>query len=93
MLQDLEKKAKEENYLGAIEADLKAMRTKIEEDKAQDIYKYKAQIKNLLEREIVSRYYYEKGKIELGLQNDEEIKEAIKVLNDEILYKKLLARE
>jgi carboxyl-terminal processing protease len=93
MLQDLEKKAKEENYLATIEADLNAMRQKIEQDKTQDIYKYKKQIKDLLAREIVSRYYFEKGKIELGLQNDEEIKEAIKVLNDATLYKKLLAKQ
>jgi carboxyl-terminal processing protease len=93
MLQDLEKKAAEENYLSTIEADLNAMRQKIEQDKTQDIYKYKKQIKDLLEREIVSRYYFEKGKIELGLQNDEEIKEAIKVLNDADLYKKLLAKQ
>lgn len=89
-LNDLETKAKDENYLTAIESDLKAMRTKIEQDKGQDIYKYKKQIIDLLEREIVSRYYFEKGQIELGLQNDEEIKEAIKVLNDPARYTKTL---
>lgn len=92
-LQDLEKKAKEENYFTAIEAELKAMHQKFEQDKTQDIYKYKTQIKDLLEREIVARYYFEKGKIELGLQNDAEIKEAVRVLNDAALYKKLLAKQ
>lgn len=89
-LKNLEKKAEEESYLATIEGDLKAMRQKIEADKAQSIYKHKTQIIDLLEREIISRYYYEKGEIELGLQNDEEIKEAIKLINNPALYAKTL---
>ncbi len=92
MLKDLEKKAKAEKYLDAIESDLAGMRKKIEQDKAQDIYKYKKQITKLLERQIITRYYFEKGRVELGLQNDEEVAEAIKVLNNPTRYNQLLKK-
>jgi len=44
----------------------------------------------MIEKEIASRYFYEKGKIEIGLRNDVEIKEAVRILNDEETYKKIL---
>jgi carboxyl-terminal processing protease len=92
-LNTLEKKAKEENYLDAIKADLATLHKKMEQDKAQDIYKYKKQIKTLLEREIVTRYYFEKGRVEFGLQNDPEVAEAIKVLQDPARYNAILNKK
>jgi len=44
----------------------------------------------LIEKEIASRYYYQQGKIKIGLRNDDEIKEAITLLRDEAKYKSLL---
>lgn len=91
-LNQLEKKAKEENYYDAVKDELEAVRKRIEDDKNRDILKYKEDITDLLEREIVSRYYLQKGRIEAGLQNDEEILEAIKVINDPARYKEILGR-
>jgi carboxyl-terminal processing protease len=45
----------------------------------------------LLREEIVSRYYYQNGRIEATLNGDPEIKRAIEVLNDENLYNSILA--
>ena len=90
-LNALERKAKEENYYNTIQADIVSMKKQIKTDKANDLTKYKKSIKDLLEREIVSRYYYEKGRIEVGLKNDDEVKEAINLINDPARYKKLLS--
>ena len=90
-LANLEKQAKGENYLGALQVEIEAMKKKIVQDKANDLYKYKREIKDLLEREIASRYYYEKGKIQVGLKNDDDVKEAIRILNNDAEYHKLLS--
>ncbi len=87
----LEKKAKKENYYDAIKDDITAMQEKIVQDKKNDLFKYKKEIKNLLEREIVSRYYYEKGRIQVGLKNDEEVKKAVDILNSDSKYHALLS--
>ena len=44
----------------------------------------------MIEKEIASRYFYEKGKIEIGLRNDIEIKQAVSLLNNDTEYKKAL---
>jgi len=89
-LEQLEAKAKDENYYDAVKTDLEAMKRKIVEDKKKDLYKYKDQITDLLKREIVGRYYYQKGGIEVGLSNDPDIEEALNLLNDANRYKSIL---
>ena len=48
------------------------------------------QIKELLKMEIVTRYYYQKGKIEAGLRNDPELANAIATLKDTEKYSAIL---
>ena len=92
-LNTLEEKAKSDHYFKAIAADLTAMRQKIEADKANDIYTHKNQIVKELEKEIIARYYFEKGQIELRLQNDAEVEKAIEVLGNMELYNTTLQKQ
>ncbi|MEM6965536.1 MAG: S41 family peptidase [Bacteroidota bacterium] len=90
-LNDLLKKAKDENILADIEPQIKLMQAQIKKEKDKDLETYKEAIINEIEKEIVSRYYYQKGKVQIGLKNDKEIKEAIDVLRDKTKYEKLLS--
>jgi len=92
ILRRLKKDAEKEEYLGKVNAELTQMENKIQQEKKNDLMKYKDEIINILEKQIASRYYYQKGKIEVSLKNDKEISEAVKVLNDSNLYKKLLTK-
>ncbi len=89
-LEQLEKKAKDEKYYDAVKTDLESMKRKIEADKKKDLYKYKDQIIDLLKREIVTRYYYQKGGIEVGLNGDPDVQEAIRILKDKNKYQSIL---
>jgi carboxyl-terminal processing protease len=89
-LRDLERKAAKENYLDEIKSEINTMKKKMVTDKSNDLYKYKKEIKDLLEREVASRYYYEQGKIQVSLKNDEEVARAIELLNNPSEYKSLL---
>jgi len=44
----------------------------------------------LLEREIVSRYYFERGAVETTFKSDKELKAAIGVLHNQPEYKRIL---
>ncbi|MGB1217954.1 MAG: S41 family peptidase, partial [Saprospiraceae bacterium] len=90
MLKDLEAKAKEDGYMSLVSSDINNIRNKILTGKKNDLKKYEKEITRSLEKEIVGRYHYRKGQIEIGLRNDAEIKEAIKLLNDKVSYEKLL---
>jgi hypothetical protein len=43
-----------------------------------------------LQTEITARYYYQKGKATNEMLDDDEVKEAIKVLEDTVGYNKIL---
>jgi carboxyl-terminal processing protease len=90
LLKKLKEEATKEKYSAAIDEDLKMIETKIKSDKKNDLLKHKDEIINEIERQIVSRYYFEKGQIKIGLRNDSEIQEAIKLLDDTGRYKALL---
>lgn len=93
LMKSLEEVAKdEESYVGA-EAEFKALMEKLQPSKKSDLEKYKSEIIPLLEDEIIGRYYYQKGRIEHGLSQDEFIDEAVEILNDLSRYKEVLNLE
>ncbi len=87
---DLEKIAKDEKYYDDIKTQIESLKAKLSHNKESDLQKSKAEIKELLEQEIVAHYYLDKGKIEATFDDDPEILEAIKVLNDKPKYDKIL---
>jgi carboxyl-terminal processing protease len=89
-LVDLGKKVKEEKHFEDVKAELDAIRKKVTVNKANDLQRFKPEIKELLEQEIVSRYYFEKGRTEAGFDDDPNIIAAVAVLNDPNRYAALL---
>ena len=92
LLKKLKTESKKEKY-ATIDAELAAIESKISVDKKNDLTKHKDEIINEIEKEIVARYFFEKGLIKIGLRNDLEIQEAIKLLDDAPRYKLLLAKK
>ena len=90
-LADLQKTAKDEGYWDAIQTDYTKMKGEMSHDKQQDLIKNKDEVKELLEEEISSRYYYQAGRIESALKDDPEVKKAADVLEDAQLYNNTLA--
>jgi len=93
LLKKLKEQAEEDAYLDQIQPQIKSMEDKIMAEKKNDLYNSKEEISNIIEKEIASRYFYQKGKIEVGLKNDKEIKEAVKVLNNPAEYEKILKKK
>ena len=63
----------------------------MEKDKQEDMKKYNDQVKELLKMEIVTRYYYQKGKVVAALKNDPGLADAIATLKDTEKYSGILA--
>ncbi len=72
--------------------EIKQLKKEIKQDKENDIYKFKDEIKSLLKSEIVARYYLQKGRVEASLKDDPELKQAIELLKDKEQYKKILGK-
>jgi len=90
-LEALRKQAEKENYYAAIKDELNHLETQMMADKKEDIKKYDDQIRELLKIEIVTRYYYQKGKIEASLANDKDIAIAIQTIRDTEKFNAILA--
>ena len=90
VLEELRGSAEREKYDDALKANLDEIEAALNEVKKSDIDKYKTEIKEMLLVEIVSRYYYQKGKLEAALQNDPVTASAIKILNDPAEYASIL---
>jgi carboxyl-terminal processing protease len=84
------KQAEKELYFEDVKNEFDAVKNKLTRDKSQDIYHNKKEIKELLENEIVSRYYYQKGRLEADFNNDPAIIKAIDVLQNKTEYNHIL---
>ena len=91
MLQKLVVKSTADGF--KIGNELQRLQGQIEVAKQDELEANKDEIIDLIEKEISGRYYYQRGKVEMGLRNDEEIREAIAVIYDPARYKKTLANQ
>ncbi|MBN2481851.1 MAG: peptidase S41, partial [Bacteroidales bacterium] len=89
-LQELIEIAKQEKYYDIAVSEFTALQEKLAHDKEKDLQNFKDEIKNLLEEEIVSRYYFQKGRIQKSVQEDDEIARAIELLKNPRAYTAIL---
>ena len=89
-LAELKKMAKEEGYLESIGTQIEALENKLLADKENDLVKNRTDIEDLLRLEIVSRYYYQVGRIEASLTNDDDLNEAFDILLNKERYESIL---
>lgn len=89
-LGELEASAKKEKYFDVIQEQFKALKTKLTHSKDSDLMMFKKDIKQMLEREIVSHYYLQKGEREFVFRTDAEVKAALDLFKDMPRYDKIL---
>lgn len=90
MAKELKETAEKENYFNAIEVEYKQLMQKLMHDKNADLEKSKEEISYLLADEIVSRYYFQRGRVENGLSSDPEVKKALEVLQNKTFYNDII---
>ncbi len=90
-MHDLLEDARKERFYPELEAELNSLKTKIEINKTNDLYRFKSEIKQILEEQIAFHYALVQGQAEVSIARDKEIQEAKKVLNDPDAYQALLS--
>ena len=89
-LDDLEKMAKFEGYYDDAKPEFEALRKKLQPNLAKDLDFNKKSIIRMLQQDIVTNYYYQRGAIENSLADDNQVQEAFKLLGDQERYKQIL---
>lgn len=83
--------AKKERSYGEIEIQLTALKNKIETNKLLDFIRFRKEISKLLKQQIAFDFGLNQGQAEVSLNNDKDVMEARKVLNDHTLHLKILS--
>lgn len=89
-LRELEEVLKKEAYAKELEEEINSLEKKLEDMKMQDLNRYQESISWLIKKELVKRYYYQKGLIEASLDHDEEVEKAILTLTNKKHYYQIL---
>lgn len=89
-LKQLIEEAEAEHYYTDLKPHIDQIRTRIAENKKNELMIYRDQIKKLLEEDIMSRYYLEEGTVQVGFKYDQELKKASDVLLNPASYARLL---
>ena len=89
-LEALKKAAEGDKYYERISEDYDQLVENIKGNKDKDLLLHKDEISQILENEIISRYYYQQGRIENSLKNDPRVKASISILKEQEKYKGIL---
>ena len=89
---ELKKTAEKEGYFDEVEELYNQLLPLLTPSKDRDLDKFKSEIIQLLEDEIVSRYYYQKGRTIYNLKGNDDIIKAKEILKDKAQYDKILGK-
>ena len=89
-LANLEKESKSDKYFNDIKPYYDSILVVLNRNKKRDLIAYKSDISEILEEEIISRYYFQKGRIKYKLTHDIGIERAKALFAKPELYKLVL---
>jgi len=89
-LKKLKEVSEKEDYYASISAELEGLEELLMHNKDDDLITHKETISEILTIEIVSRYYYQKGKVIASLKSDPEVEKAIELIEEKETYGSIL---
>lgn len=93
ILTQLKTEATKEKQFPEIQAEYDLLKAKMAASKRNDLQIHKEEIKQVLENEISSRYFYEKGRYETNFKYDKELAQAVKTMEDKTQLASILKGE
>ena len=90
MLKKMKVTAEEEGFYEDASAEYEALLQKVHPSKERDLNKFKIEILELLENEIVSRYYFQKGRALNSFKNDKTLIKGVEILGKTSEYNTIL---
>lgn len=90
MLKKVKDVAQKEGYYKDVEKEYQDLLTVLTPSKKEDLKRFERQIKEMLQNEIVSRYYFQEGRAINSFINDKSMAKAIELLNNKKEYNSTL---
>ena len=92
-LESFKEEAEKEGYFQELSNEYTVLFDKMLANKNNDLKKSKEDIKQILTMEIMSRYYYQKGRIKASIKFDKEVEKAIEILQNIEKYNNILSKK
>jgi carboxyl-terminal processing protease len=92
-LAELKTDVEKDKKYDEIKSEFESLKSKVASSKKNDLTTHKAELKLVLEGEIVQRYYFQKGKTEQAMQYDTELKKAFEIIKNKQLIASVLKGE
>jgi len=89
-LEELKEIAEEEGLLSEFKAEVLALEKGLKGDLIRDLNRYKSELAPILENEIISRYFYQRGKSIHSFSFDKSLLKAKEILNKNTEYNTIL---
>jgi carboxyl-terminal processing protease len=86
----LESQAKEDKYYDMLSSEFTKLKLTMQDIKNKDTENHKSELKELLEQEIIRRYYYQRGDIEVQFDDDMDWASSKEILTDSTGYNQYL---
>jgi len=90
ILKKMKEAAEEEGFYEDAEAEYDALLQKVVPSKERDLEKFKSELVELIENEIVSRYHFQRGRVEHAFNYDNDMEEAFKIFQNLKEYNTIL---
>ena len=92
MLKKMKATAEAEGFFEESMAEYEALLEKVHPSKERDLEKFRPEIQQLLENEIVSRYYFQKGRARDSFRNDPVLQRGLEILQNSVEYNTILKK-
>lgn len=92
-LEELKEVAIKEKYYDGLKDQFESFKKSMMHDKQEDLVKNKDEIVQLLQDEIASRYYFQKGRVEASFDYDPEILKAQEALKNKEVFTSIMNRK
>ncbi|MEX0988445.1 MAG: S41 family peptidase [Bacteroidales bacterium] len=90
VFEELVSTAKKEKYYALSEEAFRVLEEKLSHDNMQDLETFRPEIQQILEEEIVGRYYYHRGRIEKQIQEDVQLEKALSIISNPVHVQHIL---
>ncbi|UTW64218.1 S41 family peptidase [bacterium SCSIO 12741] len=90
LLEQFKEASEKDHYFEQLKEEYEELHSKMSHNKSEDLQLHQEEIREILANEIVSRYFYQTGRIENSLSLDIQVNKAIEVLESPEEYKQIL---
>lgn len=80
-----------ERYFASVADEYNTLKNKILRNKEEDLILFRDEVSLLLKEEILSRYYFQRGRAKANIDSDGDIRQAISLLTDSEAYRRHLS--